>query len=78
MCREEVLTDASESSEEEAEGSQQHHWAAQAESCLSSRGSPPIWADSQFHILEMQSGVDSRSPQQWVLCTVDCLLAYKY
>ena len=31
-------------------------WSAYAETCLPTSSFPPLWADNQFHILEMQTG----------------------
>lgn len=56
-CREEILADGGESSGEEAEMEQAQPWSAFAETCIprASGAGPPLWADSQFHILEMQT-----------------------
>lgn len=59
-CREEVWAE-----EEEAEGSsgnqqlawqadERQRWAANAEAASMPRGQLPLWADPQFHILQMQ------------------------
>ena len=56
LCREELVFDASESSGEDGEVSQRQPWSAYAETCLPSSSALPLWADSQFHILEMQTG----------------------
>lgn len=39
-------------------------WMANAETAMSSPGRAPLWADGQFHILEMQTGRPPTSPSQ--------------
>ena len=62
-CREEELAEAKTGAEGRAQGRDERAvWMAHAETAVASPARRALWSDSQFHILEMQTGTPHRSP----------------
>ena len=62
-CREEELAEAKTGAEGRLQGRDERAvWMAHAETAVASPLRSALWSDSQFHILEMQTGTPHRSP----------------
>ena len=62
-CREEELAEAKTGTGGQAQGRDERAvWMAHAETAVASPARRALWSDSQFHILEMQTGTPHRSP----------------
>ena len=62
-CREEELAEAKTGTEGRSQGRHERAvWMAHAETAVASPVRSALWSDSQFHILEMQTGTPHRSP----------------
>lgn len=77
-CREDFELERGDS-QDEKEDKHSLPWSAHAETCLPTSGSPPLWADNQFHILEMQTGRQKGgSDEESYALPASFLLLYPY